>query len=155
MNPDEMMELYKKIDPTDCSTFPPGPWDGEPNSLEWVDEATGYTCRIKRGCMGYLLGYVDFPDDPSLNIDSLEVHGGITFDELNNGIRTLGFDMGHFNDMSPMNELMVNIGLIPKLTFDPDLIKHFNIEYRNIGYVKKECTKLAESINISMLGEEK
>ena len=41
----------------------PGPWQGEPDELEWVDLATGYTCRIRRNMFvtGALCGYVGVP----------------------------------------------------------------------------------------------
>lgn len=35
----------------------PGPWQKEPDSLDWKDEKTGLQCRIRRGPMGGLCGY--------------------------------------------------------------------------------------------------
>lgn len=46
----------------DKSKWPPGPWSGEPDSLEWKDERTGLKCRIKRNkVLGNLCGYVGVP----------------------------------------------------------------------------------------------
>lgn len=39
-----------------------GPWQHEPDELEWVDAATGYKCRIARGPVGHLCGYVCLPE---------------------------------------------------------------------------------------------
>lgn len=48
----------KEIDRTG---WPPGPWDSEPDEMEWVDEKTGYACMIRRNQMGSLCGYVEVP----------------------------------------------------------------------------------------------
>lgn len=33
----------------DRSDWGPGPWDGEPDKVQWVDPATGYPCIASRG----------------------------------------------------------------------------------------------------------
>ncbi len=38
-----------------------GPWQNEPDSLEWVDESTGLKCKLLRGPVGSLCGYVGVP----------------------------------------------------------------------------------------------
>jgi hypothetical protein len=38
-----------------------GPWQSEPDLVEWRDAATGYPCLIVRGSMGALCGYVGLP----------------------------------------------------------------------------------------------
>lgn len=38
-----------------------GPWDKEPDRIEWRDEATGLPCLIVRGPVGALCGYVGVP----------------------------------------------------------------------------------------------
>ena len=43
--------------------WPAGPWDGEPDKVQWVDEATGLDCLIVRGPMGALCGYVGVPPE--------------------------------------------------------------------------------------------
>lgn len=73
----------------------PGPWDDEPDKLQWTDEATGLPCLVKRNHLGALCGYVGVPEghpafemgydavhDLFPNWDeegALEVHGGITY----------------------------------------------------------------------------
>ncbi len=41
----------------------PGPWQNEPDKVEWVDEATGLHCRILRGLVGSFCGYVGVPEE--------------------------------------------------------------------------------------------
>lgn len=39
----------------------PGPWQSEPDRLDWRDERTGLQCVIRRVPLGYLCGYVGVP----------------------------------------------------------------------------------------------
>jgi hypothetical protein len=44
------------------SHWPPGPWQDEPDRLEWKDERTGLACKILREMrLGQLNGYVGVP----------------------------------------------------------------------------------------------
>lgn len=46
----------------DKSTWGPGPWQSEPDKLQWKDEATGLACLIVRSDVsGSLCGYVGVP----------------------------------------------------------------------------------------------
>lgn len=40
-----------------------GPWQSEPDKLQWQDEATGLPCLIVRGPVGALCGYVGVPTE--------------------------------------------------------------------------------------------
>ena len=42
---------------TDKSTWGPGPWQSEPDKVQWKDETTGLPCLIVRGPSGALCGY--------------------------------------------------------------------------------------------------
>jgi hypothetical protein len=42
----------------DKSEWARGPWDHEPDKMQWQDEATGLPCLIVRGPAGALCGYV-------------------------------------------------------------------------------------------------
>lgn len=46
----------------DKSDWPAGPWQDEPDKVQWVDEATGYDCLIVRNHGGALCGYVGVPE---------------------------------------------------------------------------------------------
>src|ERR1044072_2002013 len=77
---------------------------------EWIDEETGYTCRINRlQWMGSLCGYVLLPENhpcigTSYDDIDVHVHGGLTFKgsfkdkgfnmPLHDGI-WVGFDCNH------------------------------------------------------------
>lgn len=39
-----------------------GPWQNEPDRLQWVDKATGLTCLALRGPVGSFCGYVGVPE---------------------------------------------------------------------------------------------
>lgn len=78
-----------------------GPWNDEPDKVQWIDPATGYDCLIVRNHFGALCGYVGVPPEhPWFGTDYsnctaaechtdrwcdhspeavLSVHGGITF----------------------------------------------------------------------------
>lgn len=73
----------------------PGPWDQEPDKVQWVDRETGFDClAVRNPQMGNWCGYVGVPPshrlhgfhyaDPfhgeRLPIDEvIAVHGGVTF----------------------------------------------------------------------------
>ncbi len=100
------MERIEYRDIVDKSDWPRGPWDSEPDKLQWRDETTGLPCLIVRGPVGALCGYVGvLPGHAFHGLDygqcpkgsecpdrteerswcdhtpesGLDVHGGITF----------------------------------------------------------------------------
>jgi len=100
-----------------------GPWDKEPDRIQWRDSKTGMVCLIRRNSFGNLCGYVGVePGHPWHNkgymeVDA-EVHGGLTYasecdDDPIQGIchvpqecepdhlYWLGFDCAHWGDGSP------------------------------------------------------
>lgn len=55
---------FKNLEPCDRSGWFPGPWDQEPDQLEWIDTESGYQCAIIRvSHSGHLCGYVQVPED--------------------------------------------------------------------------------------------
>jgi hypothetical protein len=114
-----------------------GPWMNEPDELEWTDNATGLSCRIRRGPLGNLWGYVGVDrghpaygtdrDDPDLS-----VHGGVTFSgEIRPGEKWwIGFDCAHLGDF------------VPGGLFHMELHER----YREIEYVKAQCASLASQL---------
>lgn len=136
-----------------------GPWDYEPDKVQWVDEETDLDCLIVRNHMGALCGYVGLPPGHALHgvahndnsFDEISVHGGLTFSDAcdesaKDGrgvchvplpgraaeVWWLGFDCGHAYDIIPR---FLEVGI------------HFGGEaYRDINYVRGECEHLASQL---------
>ena len=139
-------------------------WKNEPDFVKWIDPATGLRCAIIRNTFGALCGYVRVPlgklrdsivrksrqpgwykvrgkvsrrngYDHSA-VREMAVHGGITYCGklrhvgVNRGI-WLGFDCAHFGDLCPK----LPLGLAD------------DGEYRNLKYVRNECTRLANQVS--------
>lgn len=45
------------------ATWGHGPWDGEPDKVQWIDEATGLDCLMVRHDLGHWCGYVGVPPE--------------------------------------------------------------------------------------------
>ena len=147
-----------------------GPWEGEPDKVQWIDPETGLDCLIVRNHFGSLCGYVGVPaGHPAYRqgYDDVEVsvHGGLTFDgfcadeETERGICHipgegrdpkvwwLGFDCGHFNDVSPgmeyldrhLSRLDVDIPERPKEVWEFQT-------YKDLEYVVNEVEQLAKQL---------
>lgn len=113
-----------------------GPWDNEPDKFSFIDEVTKLECIILRSKLGSLCGYVVFPEGKDLDIDLLEVHGGVTYSDYNSlcdNKYCIGFDCAHYSDWSPymMSRLFAN---------------EANATYKDIEFVKAECIKLAKQL---------
>lgn len=127
----------------------PGPWDDEPDLLSWIDEETNLHCHIRRNSgVGILCGYVELPPNTSTALTCnatlydlpLTVHGGITFVGhiwASQAYQVVGFDCGHAFDLMP-----ASADIIDRLT---NADAHY-AQYRDIDFVKNECTKLAKQI---------
>ena len=106
--------------------YPVRPWEDEPDNAEWIQEPSGYKCRIKRNPItGTLCGYVGIPEghrffgvgydedrDKELGDIADHVHGGLTYSqEGDDGWWYFGFDTAHANDFAPaIVELLINTG---------------------------------------------
>ena len=89
------------------------PWEDEPDHAEWVQEVSGYKCRIVRNeHTGTLCGYVGIPkehrfwgasyEDDELRDIGDNVHGGITYSQQgDDGWWYFGFDTSHMDDFAP------------------------------------------------------
>jgi hypothetical protein len=78
----------KEYRTVDKSEWGGGPWDDEPDKVQYQDEVTGMPCLIVRGPLDVLCGYVgvdenhpwhgkEYSDDDVC----VDVHGGLTFSE--------------------------------------------------------------------------
>jgi len=129
----------------------PGPWQDEPDKVQWIDRETGLNCLIKRNPIGALCGYVGVEATHPLHgvnygdMDDIEVHGGLTYSSACDGdeqtgichvpvqgrgeVWWFGFDCAHAFDLAPSRRL--------RNWLSKDDI------YRDINYVKSEVEKLA------------
>lgn len=147
----------------DKSKWGEGPWQSEPDKLQFTDEATGLPCLIVRGPAGALCGYVGVAEghplfnQPHDNHYDLECHGGLTFSDFchetpdNHGICHLpepgepdhvwwfGFDCAHDGDFMP--------GLAERLGGYSNKFKSLmEGSYRDLNYVKGQCKHLASQL---------
>lgn len=127
------------------SAWPKGPWDNEPDKVEWFG-SHGYPLLIVRNGAGALCGYIGVPKGhPWYNkgYDDIDPHpdcnGGLTYAGIGNakishfdapGVFWLGFDCAHCYDFCPG---MAAAGFA--LETDKS--------YKNIAYVRGDCESLA------------
>ena len=146
--------------------WPAGPWDGEPDKVQWPDAATGLPClAVRNPRFGNWCGYVGLPpghqmhgkgcSDDGLDFD---VHGGLTFaapcspgDDETQGICHIpapgepdhvwwfGFDCAHAWDFSPQD-----------VKYEAERGYPFTImadqQYRTLAYVRQQCVALAAQV---------
>lgn len=155
---------YTRIDK---SNWGPGPWQGEPDKVQWIDEETGLDCLAVRNGFGVWCGYVGVPpghllhgvSDGDLPPD-LDVHGGLNYAAPcqegrpeDRGICHVpapgrakdvwwfGFDCGRAGDLMPRVETARRELGRPT----PGEIKR-KLAYRALGYVRRECASLARQL---------
>lgn len=154
------METIEYRDVVDKAEWERGPWDDEPDKVQWQDEATGLPCLIVRGPVGSWCGYVGVPEGHPWHgkgydqCDDVDVHGGLTFasscsegpaeqsichvpapGEADN-VWWLGFDCAHCMDMSP--GMTAYRAVLPRLR-NPGT-------YRDSKYVTEEVRTLAAQV---------
>jgi len=143
----------------DKSEWGEGPWQAEPDKVQWQDEATGLPCLIVRNIAGCLCGYVGVTAEHPFfgkgygDVD-VEVHGGLTFSGPCNPqadeerhichvpaegepdhVFWFGFDCAHLGDLCPtFDRVWRQLGVLEK------------IEYKDIEYVRAEVRKLAKQL---------
>lgn len=154
----------------DKSTWAMGPWKKEPDKVQWTDAATGLPClAVRHPHSGHWCGYVGvieghpafglYYDDANKlapeNEDeyrAFDVHFGLTYSafcqEEENAeeqgvchvpqpgepekVWWLGFDCAHYPDISPR--------------YDTGSLRKEWATYKTLGYVQKECAKLARQL---------
>jgi hypothetical protein len=136
--------------------WPPGPWDNEPDKVQWPDPSTGMPClAVRNPRHGHWCGYTGVEaGHPVYGTDcydcDLSVHGGVTFTDQcqpdaeetgichipgegeSDNIWWVGFDCGHAWDLSPSD------------------VRHYGEDaggtYRTLGYVREQCQDLAQQL---------
>lgn len=133
-------ENMNKEEPVDKSSWPEGPWTTEVDRIEWQNQETGFRCRIIRGFLGALCGYVGVPKEhpcyriPYGKCSHFDVHGGLTYSDFmeeDESLWWLGFDCAHAGDFAPRF---------------PELSMRLQAEYRDLDYVKNEVENLARQL---------
>lgn len=93
-------------------------------------------CIIRHSFVGHLCGYVEVPDGLSVDIDEIDCHGGITFNDRWIVFPTdgyyIGFDCMHFRDWTP-------IGAKEGLIYSDD-------EYRDTEFVLNEIKHIIKQL---------
>jgi hypothetical protein len=154
-------ERLAKAQPIDKSAWGPGPWQAEPDRVEF--EHLGLPCLIVRHeRAGHLCGYVavppghpwhgkndstvyDLPDDKRP-----DAHGGITYASACAGhvchvpkpgepddVWWIGFDAAHAGDVSPGYEWALSRVGVPTGWGGVH-------DYRTVDYMRRQCERLAE-----------
>lgn len=144
--------------------WPSGPWDSEPDKVQWPDAATGLPClAVRHPRSGHWCGYVGVADTHPLHgknygeVDAT-VHWGLTFaDKCSPGetedrgvchipapgepdhVWWFGFDCAHFNDHSPNDKKYEAERGYPFIV-GPDE------QYRTLAYVQQQCAELAAQV---------
>ena len=145
-----MRREYRTHDKRDWG---PGPWQDEPDKIQWKDEITGFPCLMVRNHSGAWCGYVGVAEGhPWFGkfYDDVEAHahGGLTFsghcqvepDPARgvchipepgdpDNVWWLGFDCSHHNDYAPASAIL------------REIMK--GCPYRDQEYVTRQVTRLA------------
>jgi hypothetical protein len=156
---DEMNDIeYRTVDKSEWER---GPWDNEPDKIQWTDEATGLPCLIVRGPSGALCGYAGVAEGhPLFGVDynefEADVHWGLTFsdhcqphsDDESRGICHVpapgepdhvwwfGFDCAHSGDYCPAHSKR-NEAIFKR---------RWDKRYQGIGYVRSHVRSLAQQL---------
>lgn len=147
----------------DRTGWGPGPWDEEPDKVQWEDESTGLPCLAVRNHYGAWCGYVGVPPGHrhfGKHYDDVDagIHGGLTYSGRSNApagspqrishlpepgepeeLWWLGFDCNHYDDFAPALFFELNRN-------DPFYKGGEGTVYRTLAYVKEQCTELARQI---------
>jgi hypothetical protein len=142
----------------DKSTWGPGPWQDEPDKIQFTDERTGLPCLIRRSRHGSLCGYVGVSEGhPWFERGDMEVvvHDEISYaafcqegDEAEtichvpgpgepDRVWCLGFSCGGSWDVRPAMDARDRI----KYGWEP--IRSEGDSYKDIAYVKDQCALLS------------
>lgn len=131
----------------------PGPWEGEPNRVEF--EHAGFPCILHRGGGGAWCGYAGVPPGHPCHgkgyedVPDVSVHGGLTYAEPCQGhichvpkpgepdnVWWFGWDASHAGDLRPADRELHR-----------KLVLHgYHDVYRDLAYVRQETESLAEQL---------
>lgn len=158
-----MERTYTTVDKADWGA---GPWQDEPDKVQWKDEATGLPCLARRHeRYGHWCGYVGVGEGhphfgENYNAPDVSVHGGLTYADRCQGgqeaeaichvpepgepdnVWWFGFDCHHAGDIGP--GLEADHRQRYEETGDSFWLELFpQGSYKTLDYVRAEATKLA------------
>ena len=144
-----------------------GPWDKEPDKVQWLDTSTGLHCLAKRNGLGAWCGYVGVSKShPYFGIEydaipNINCHGGLTYSDFcqeedkeygichiseEDKVWWLGFDCAHFGDIYPAIPFPFQQSVLSLEYFIKGTPRNRQ-KYRTLAYVKKEIKKLAKQLS--------
>lgn len=145
--------------PIDKSTWGAGPWQQEPDRVEF--EHAGFPCLLRRSPLGgHWCGYAAVPPghpDHGLHYSDVDVdvHGGLTYASACDGeichvpkpgepddVYWFGFDCGHYLDILPAMEARDRLDGFERLFQEPRVYR----VYRDLAYAMSETKQLAEQL---------
>jgi len=144
----------------DRTGWGPGPWDEEPDRVEWRTASGLVGLVVRSQSMGALCGYVGLPPGHALHgkdhdaIDGIAVHGGLTYSSACSdpichvpapgepeALWWIGFDCGHAFDVKP-----AMMARLAKCGFPPMRFANMEEEYRPLPYVRACVEVLAAQV---------
>lgn len=146
--------------PIDKTTWGPGPWQDEPDRLEWRTAAGLPGMAIRHPESGSWCGYAAVaPGHPLFgkhyDEPNVSVHGGLTYaNECQGHIRHtpepgepdhvwwFGFDCHHWMDLAPGMEAKLN-------SLMPARKSRASETYRDLAYVRAEVESLATQLSVA------
>lgn len=164
------MKVISEWTTQDRRDWETGPWDQEPDKVQFVDEETGFDALAVRNYHGAWCGYVGVPEGHSWyrraypNVP-VKVHGDLTFAGFCDSIEDpsqgichvpregstakpwwLGFDCHHYMDQAPgldaLNRAMA--AQHPKYAATLERLNLIGGSYKTLDYVRAEIASLAK-----------
>jgi hypothetical protein len=152
--------------PVDRSQWLPGPWDSEPDRLEF--RHAGFPCLLRRGGGGAWCGYVALPPGHAwYDLEASDIPASVNYKAPCDGdichvpepgepdnVQWIGFDCGHardirpadmglFRDMIPGAESLTDFASLCRAMEEYGLLLEGQ-QYRDVGYVRAKTERLAE-----------
>lgn len=139
----------------DKSSWGPGPWQSEPDRVEFVHK--GVPCLLRRHkMMGHWCGYAavgrEHPWYERRMEEEIDVHGGVTYGDTEagdeyrlvgvKGMWWIGFDCAHLGDVSP------GLDALTRSLSGPNPYRSEDT-YKDIDAVRAETLHLAEQALIA------
>lgn len=152
----------------DKSKWGPGPWQDEPDKIQWIDSATNLDClMVRHEKYGHWCGYVGVPPGHPFHGQhydkpDVDVHGGLTFaDACHEGLPeghgichvpetgrpddVWWFDFHHAFDIAPGFEVYMKETLPAELWADHQKYRTEDT-YRDAAYVRNEVESAAKQL---------